>query len=178
MTRRPILVFAVLAVMAGGMAACSSGGKGSAGASPGASGRTQRVLDIGRRFSQCARQHGYPNFPDPEIDRGELSFPGGADIKPQVAKVLEVPECKAIMNESLTLDNRNSTPTPSAADLAKMRRFAQCMREHGIPEFPDPKADGTFPIIGTPLENAGGSARVMSALDACKGIWNGKLIPS
>jgi hypothetical protein len=96
------------------MAACSSGGKGSAGASPSASGNTQRVLDIGRRFSQCARQHGYPNFPDPEIDnRGELSYPGGADIKLEVARVMEVPECKAIMDESLTLDNGNS-PTPPA----------------------------------------------------------------
>src|SRR5262245_53833465 len=119
MTRRPLLVFAVLAVLAGGMAACSSGGKGSAGASPGASTNAQRVLDIGRRFSQCARAHGYPNFPDPEIDnRGELSYPGGADIKPQVAKVMEVPECKAIMDESRTLGNRNNNPTPSAAELA------------------------------------------------------------
>jgi hypothetical protein len=171
----------VLAVLAGGMAACSSGGKGSAGASPSASAngqRVQRVLDIGRRFSQCAREHGHPNFPDPEIDRGELSYPGGTEIKQQIGTIMEVPECKAIMDESLTLDDGNNNRTPSAADLAKLKEFAKCMREHGIPEFPDPKADGTFPINGTPLENAGTSERVRSAMDACKVIYDGELIPS
>jgi hypothetical protein len=52
------------------------------------------------------------------------------------------------------------------------------MREHGIPEFPDPKADGTFPIIGTPLENAGNSEAARSAMDACKVIYDGKITPS
>jgi hypothetical protein len=28
-------------------------------------------------------------------------------------------------------------------------RFAGCMREHGLTDFPDPKADGMFLLVGT-----------------------------
>ena len=33
--------------------------------------------------------------------------------------------------------------------MGRMRRYAECMRERGLAEFPDPRADGTFPIAGT-----------------------------
>jgi hypothetical protein len=42
------------------------------------------------------------------------------------------------------------------------------MREHGVPEWPDPKADGTFPIVGTEIEREGKSPRVVRAGQACK----------
>jgi hypothetical protein len=32
----------------------------------------------------------------------------------------------------------------SAADVAKARSFARCMREHGVSDFPDPDARGRF----------------------------------
>jgi hypothetical protein len=57
---------------------------------------------------------------------------------------------------------------PSAQDMANLRHFAQCMRDNGIPEWPDPKPDGTFPIIGTPLEAEGKSQRVLGGMNACQ----------
>jgi hypothetical protein len=80
------------------------------------------------------------------------------------------------LDESLSLPGDREHPTPSAADLAKLKAYAKCMREHGIPDFPDPKADGTFPIIGTPLEHEGKSERVLSAMDACKDVIDDKKI--
>src|SRR5262249_61685581 len=41
---------------------------------------------------------------------------------------------------------------PSAETLQHMREFSQCMRQHGVTSWPDPKPNGTFPIRGTPLE--------------------------
>ena len=39
----------------------------------------------------------------------------------------------------------------SAADLEHIRRYAGCLRQHGMPTWPDPKPDGSFPVVGTPL---------------------------
>lgn len=30
------------------------------------------------------------------------------------------------------------TPAQSAAETAKLLRFSQCMRSHGVPDYPDP----------------------------------------
>jgi hypothetical protein len=172
MTSRLFVVFAVLAVLAGGLAACSSaGGKDSPGASPSASANAQRTLEIGRQFAQCARDHGYPNFPDPVIANGRLSFSNApAQIKDESRAVERIPECKAILDQLPPPDNYN--PTPSAADMQKLRDFAKCVRDHGITGWPDPKADGTFPIVGTPLESEGKSERFLAAVDACKQYWD------
>jgi hypothetical protein len=39
-------------------------------------------------------------------------------------------------------------------------------------------ADGTFPINGTPLENEGKSERLLSALDACKSVYDKRIATS
>src|SRR5262249_60770616 len=46
----------------------------------------------------------------------------------------------------------------------KAVKFAECMRENGYPDFPDPKASGEFPTFGTSGRPAGWT----KALDACK----------
>ena len=56
-----------------------------------------------------------------------------------------------------------------------MLAYAKCMREQGIDGFPDPKPDGTFPLLGTPLENEGKSERVLTALEACKHLYDKKI---
>jgi hypothetical protein len=177
MTRRLFVVTAVVAVLAGGPAACSSAGKASPGQSAAASGSAQQVLDTGRRFSQCAREHGHPDFPDPFLNGDKLDYPGsGHEVKDQITAIMQIPECKAIMDQLQALQNPVQPLT--AAELQKRKDFAGCMREHGVPEFPDPKADGTFPILGTPLEHEGESQRLLSAQDACKQFWDGKVAAS
>jgi hypothetical protein len=57
--------------------------------------------------------------------------------------------------------------------MQKLRDFAKCIREHGIPEWPDPKSDGTFPIAGTPIQAEGkSSGRLSTAVEACKQYWD------
>lgn len=175
MTRRPFVVIALLAVLAGGASACSSG-SGGPGASPSASFDSERALSIGRRFAQCARDHGYPAFPDPVIQNGDLAWPGEVpDLKEQIRTIMEQPECKAIMDESISLGDPHRDTTPSAQDMEKLRAFAKCMRDQGIEGFPDPKPDGTFPLVGTPLEQEGKSERVLTAIDACKHLYDKKI---
>jgi hypothetical protein len=107
---------------------------------------------------QCARDHGW-NIPDPVIDeQGNASFP--ADVGKPPADVLEA--CQRFLDAL-----PNQTPTqdgPTADDIRMGRQFAACMRQNGQPNWPDPNADGTFPL--TPELQAEGKSPVM--LDAMR----------
>ncbi|MFC6014873.1 hypothetical protein ACFP2T_01500 [Plantactinospora solaniradicis] len=171
MTYRPFVVLAVLVVLAGGLPACSSGGADPSGASPKPSADAAQALEIARRFAQCARDHGYPDFPDPVIDGAKLTYGDwGPEVQEQSRAVGEVPECKAIQDQIRALGDADSAP--SAADLERLKQFAQCLRDQGITGWPDPKTDGSFPIIGTPLQSEAKSDRTRAAMTACKQHWD------
>jgi hypothetical protein len=61
---------------------------------------------------------------------------------------------------SSTAASHNSTATPRE----KAVKFAECMRENGYPDFPDPKASGEFPTFGISVSPAVWT----KALTACK----------
>jgi hypothetical protein len=61
---------------------------------------------------------------------------------------------------SSTAASHNSTATPRE----KAVKFAECMRENGYPDFPDPKASGEFPGFGISVT----PAVWIKALHACK----------
>ena len=142
---------------------------------------TDQMLTIGRQASQCFREHGIPDFPDPIIDQhGQLSLPQteagdrakqAVDANPEAQRV-----CLPILSRIPAV--ATGRPQYSPDDLANLLKFAQCMRHNGIPEWPDPKADGSFPISGTPLETEGKSPRYRSARDACKPFWDKGVIGS
>jgi hypothetical protein len=48
------------------------------------------------------------------------------------------------------------------------------MRENGVPEWPDPNADGSFPS-GSVLETEGKSPRIVAGFRACQQYYSGKL---
>lgn len=57
------------------------------------------------------------------------------------------------------------------SDSSKAARFSQCMRAHGVPDFPDPNANGQFGLRvtkGSDLDP--GSAAFKSADQACKSL--------
>ncbi|MEV4514957.1 hypothetical protein AB0K00_39095 [Dactylosporangium sp. NPDC049525] len=173
MTRRSLAVAlavgALLAAPVAASAGCSPSHDAAPSASSTAGGNTQRMLDVGRQFAQCARDHGYPGFPDPDVDGGRLVWPAdtGIGLKDQINKIGEIPECRAISDQMGALGTRH-TPSIGPSDLPKLRDFAECMRAHGLPDFPDPKPDGSFQITGTPLQGQDQSETWMAGIDACK----------
>jgi hypothetical protein len=50
------------------------------------------------------------------------------------------------------------------ASRSQALAFAQCMRRHGVPSFPDPSSDGSFSFSGSPKSVAG----FQSASQACQ----------
>jgi len=121
---------------------------------------------------QCMRAHGMPNAPDPTIDsQGHWEFPQVPGVSRQLPPAT-VQACQSIFNR-LPASMRNG----SAPDIAMETRFAQCMRTHGLSDFPDPNPDGSHPL---PLPAKGGPLfdRFQAASVACRAFNpSGGLLP-
>jgi hypothetical protein len=117
---------ALLVAVSSGLAivACGSSGKSSnAGAKPGRSAFLA--------FSVCMRSHGVPKFPDPGSSGG-IHLTLGSGIDPQSPAFQSAQQhCRKLLP--------GGGPRPlTAADKAQLLANARCMREHGLPNFPDP----------------------------------------
>lgn len=86
-------------------------------------------------FSACMRKNGVPNFPDPD-PTGRLSFGSENGIDDNA------PQFKTAQRECQNLlpNGGKSTPQEQAKHLQEALDYAACMRKHGLPKFPDPKA--------------------------------------
>jgi hypothetical protein len=129
---------------AGGNGVASAGGTPTASASSG-TGNSQRdpVKDQENmlKYAQCMRDKGV-DMPDPQMDGGGISMmiPEGTD-KEKVEAAHE--QCKQFMPNG-------GEPMKADPEMQeRMRKFSQCMRENGVPEFPDPSEDGGIRIDGT-----------------------------
>ncbi|WP_051808763.1 hypothetical protein [Actinoplanes subtropicus] len=93
--------------------------------------------DAPLKFSKCMRDHGISWFPDPSDGKMSVMIPKGQD-----AKKLEAAQeaCKQYMPDGGEMHK------PSAEELQEARDMAKCMRENGVPNFPDPNPDGGISI--------------------------------
>jgi hypothetical protein len=156
--------------VAGGPPVGSSGGtSGSAGTPSGnTAGRATFALVRGgvgqmTKFAACVRSHGEPNFPDPNA-QGQFSMSavtaGGIDPRsPQLGQAVQACE----------KDLPKSGPAPlSAAAQAQVRKqalaFSACMHSHGVPNFPDPNAQGSLSLRGVDSN----SPQYQTAMTACR----------
>lgn len=68
-----------------------------------------------------------------------------------------------------TAQSGSASPSASANGVAdKARKYAECMRENGVPDFPDPKPDGSFD-----LKSIGGNIdreKIKTATAACQDV--------
>jgi len=147
----------------GGDGVASAGGTPTASASSGTgNGKPDPVKDQENflKYAQCMRDKGI-DMPDPQMDGGgiSMSIPQGTD-KAKVDAANE--QCKQF------LPNGGEPMKADPEMQEKMRKFAQCMRENGIADFPDPGEDGGIRIDG----NQGGldpqSEAFKKAEAACK----------
>ena len=177
MTRR-LACAALIAALTSCLAACSPGGSAKPSASP-SQNDVQRELAVTKRFVQCARKHGHPTFPDPVVDRNGVTYPYSSDaeavaLKNKVAALERVPECKAILTQMQALRPRNARPSgrstgkPSTEVMQRLRRFAQCMRQHGVSAWPDPASDGSFPVSRTAVGDPKANSTARAAGEACR----------
>jgi hypothetical protein len=170
------------------LAACGS--PAASGGSPEPSSTTlpdAQLLALGKEVAQCFRQNGIPTFPDPTIEQGRLTLPDNAmsQIETQYARdVLDQAQhaCQSMMDRipqsQIQGGGSGDRREPGPGDVDALRQWAACVRQHGIPDWPDPKADGSFPLRGTPLETEGKSPRMQQAAQACQQYWSGGITAS
>jgi hypothetical protein len=103
-------------------------------------------------FSECMRAHGVSNFPDPKTSGGgiQLSIGPSSGVNPQA------PAFQAAQQSCQHLMPGGGQPSAQASAQAKARllRTSECMRAHGVTDFPDPQA-------GSPPSNPAGYSAVM-----------------
>jgi hypothetical protein len=109
------------------LAACGSFGKPSTAA---ASGGSPQAI----KFADCMRSHGVPNFPDPAASGYVQIGSPDSGINPRSPAFQSAGQACAKLQPG-----GNGAPHTSESGRLAAIAFAKCMRNHGLPSFPDPK---------------------------------------
>jgi hypothetical protein len=145
-TRRPLPVApALIAGMALLLAACSGSPSAGSGGSPRA-GSGSAVA-----YSACMRAHGVANYPDPD-STGQLPKPDARHLGVSSSQLRAgeqacqhlLPISGAAINADSVQQCMEASDCPRALVhqvLDQERSFAECMRAHGVPNWPDPSID-------------------------------------
>jgi hypothetical protein len=159
---RPLVALAMVALISLISAGCGSDAPSETGtaSSTGTAGNKNATdQDKAVKFAECIRANGVPDFPDPNA-KGQFVY--GVSVTPAVwTKAVDA--CKDLQPPG-TLSAKRS-PKQQSASL----RFAQCIRENGVKDFPDP-------VNGEPLVNTyeipsanrpGGMTILNAAMEKC-----------
>jgi len=121
---------------------------------------TQQAL----AYSRCMRSHGVPNFPDPGSNG---AFP---KVAPQQLGVSSSQFQAAQNHCRYLLPNGGSGASQTQVQqlMSGMLKFAQCMRSHGVSNWPDPVIDAggnpEFYLDGKVNQN---SPQISSKIHGC-----------
>ncbi len=97
-------------------------------------------------YSQCMRANGVPKYPDPDsgghLPKGDAHAFGVSDSQYQTAQRT----CQHLLPTGGSFDQQahecieagDCPPALVQQMLTADRKFAQCMRSHGVPNWPDP----------------------------------------
>jgi hypothetical protein len=174
-TLRPLAAFAMVAVISVISAGCGSNGPSDPGTASGSGVPTTgsdtasssdpdgnkklTARDKAVKFAECIRAHGVSDFPDPNAKN---DFEYGVSVSPAVWQKATT-ACKDLQPPGALSSKR--TPKQQSASL----RFAQCIRDNGVKDFPDP-VNGE-PLVDTykiPSSNRPGGMTILnSAMKKC-----------
>jgi len=131
-------------------AACGQGGHADAASDPRAAGLA---------FSRCMRDNGLAGYPDPDPNgRSGAGHEAFDQNDPKVRAATE--KCRSLLPGG----GQHKAPNPEA--IKQLVAFAQCMRDNGVRDFPDPNADGTFPRSAE--QGAHNDPRFQAASEKCR----------
>ena len=129
--------------------------------------------DQAMRFSQCMRSHGLASFPDPVQQSGggiSLSIKSGSGMS------ADSPRFRAAQAACRKFaPRRSSDHVMTAAEQQHFLRYSQCMRTHGLPQFPDPKFSGGGVQLRLPAGLGPDSPSLKAAENACRSLQPGRM---
>ncbi len=145
------------------LTACS-GGSSSTGSATGQSTAYQQAL----AYAQCIRAHGIPDFPDPNSKGQFVVQNGSSDPTSNVSKSVANAALKACLSKAPPSIAQGPSGTQGGGSATPNElKFAQCMRSHGEPDFPDPASNGSITL--PPGMNAE-SPQFQAAEKACQSL--------
>lgn len=113
------------------------------------------VANIGRQsraFAACMRSRGVPGYPDPQVASS------GNGVQLTISPGTTNPDSPAFRAADRAchhlLPGLVSTSASSGQDQEQDLKFADCMRSHGVPDFPDADRDGAFTLPSTMNQQA------------------------
>ncbi len=129
-------------------------------------------------LAQCMRSHGVPNFPDPDASggyslasNGSLKGAGGSsvDINSSQAQAA-YGDCRHLVPGGPSISQleqaEQQAQQQQAKDLPLLVKYTECMRSHGVPNFPAPgqskSGPGGFPNVNSP--------QYLTAANACQHV--------
>jgi hypothetical protein len=163
-TLRPLVALAMLALIVAG---CGNGSAGSGNS-------TASTHEKAVKFAECMRANGVSAFPDPNAS-GELTIDG-------IANGSTVDTSSATFEQALSACKDLEPPGFTGAKVTPQQRtarleFAQCVRDNGVPDFPDPTPNG--PLVDTnripSAATPGGMSILNAAMHKCGAIYSGEL---
>jgi hypothetical protein len=143
---------AVIAMAALALLAAACGGSGLSGRSDGAANAgVSTTSGSGVAYSACMRSHGVPNYADPDSS-GQLPKPDAHHLGVSRTRLQAAQQaCQHLLPITGRAINAGSVQQCMMADdcpqalvqqvLTEERSFAECMRSHGVPNWPDPTTD-------------------------------------
>ena len=157
----PLAAVALVALIGAGCGGSKDGGDGNT---------TAANQEKAVKFAQCMREHGVTAFPDPDAS-GNLTIDGvlnGSSIDPDSPTWnAAIDACKDLQPPGFTGGGERDAGQQEAA-----LQFAQCIRENGVTDFPDPDPDG--PMVDTnripSAARSGGMGALNAAIQKCRGL--------
>ena len=106
-------------------------------------------------FAQCMRTHRVPGFKDPTIKRSAQGVGISQGVSAAVAQSPAFNSAQHACRHLLPPGSQGPGNQPvSAAQHTQIVKFAACVRAHGIPNMPDPAANGVFNLPPQINQNA------------------------
>ena len=163
-TLRPLTTLAAIAMVAL-ISACGSNAPAATSGGSNTAANVQQAV----KFAQCMRANGVSNFPDPDAS-GALTIENvvnGSSVDPNSATFQQALNACRDLEPAGFMGQKRTAQQQEAA-----LKFAQCMRDNGVPDFPDPTADG--PLIDTnripSTATSDGMSILHAAMQKCRGL--------
>jgi hypothetical protein len=151
--RGPVILTLGAALAASSLLVTGCGGS-TAGSSNSPSPQAQASRQV-LGYATCMRSHGVGGYPDPVVSSSGNSVkvtmsPGSANPDSPAFRSADR-ACHHLLSNG---GEQGGAGGSSAQQQAQDVKFAECMRSHGVPGFPDPDHDGVFTLPATIHEQA------------------------
>jgi len=143
--RRSALLGALFISLAVTLAACSGGSSSSdpttttttSSGGSSSSGASNSVTQQALKYAQCMRSHGVTNYADPSPGKAQSIGGSGLDTNSPTYQAA----ASACQKYQPTAGNSTDQGPTSGAQTAQLK-FAECMRSHGVTNFPEGNSSG------------------------------------